>query len=115
RLTHGRGDQPGDGGMPAPEQPPAMTTLPAGSVCIEDHWCYDHPRPHGLDQGGVWSSSAHDIWVAAKYAPVLIHADAERWTVVDPPVVGSLLNLLRGSRPEEPWALTFPPAGVQGK
>lgn len=94
-----------DGGPPAPEQAAPMSTLPAGSVCLPNRWCYDHPRPHGLSQGPAWASSGHDIWVAAKYAPVVLHADADRWTVVDAPVPSSAVNVLRGGQPEQPWAL----------
>jgi hypothetical protein len=54
----------------------------------------------------VWSSSAHDIWAAAKFAPVLLHADGARWSVVDVPVPDSIINVLRGSQPEQPWALS---------
>jgi hypothetical protein len=98
-----------------PEQPPPVTTLPAGSVCIRDGWCYQHPLPHGLDLASVWASSPHDAWFVARGEPVLLHADGDRWVLADVPVAGFTPSFLRGGRPGEVWALSFDPdAGLTG-
>lgn len=57
---------------------------PEGLVCNAD-WCWDHPRPTGVELKSVWGSAPNDLWVGGEMGTVL-HFNGTSWTsfAVDP-------------------------------
>lgn len=50
---------------------------PEGLLCTRG-WCWDHPRPSGVNLESVWGTSASDLWVGGPLG-TLLHFDGVKW------------------------------------
>jgi len=72
-------------------------------ICSVGGWCWSAPTPQGNDLGGVWSTSASDVWSVGDLGTIL-HWDGATWSsylgVTDQP-----LSHVRGSGASDVWAV----------
>ncbi len=98
--------------MPARE----ARELAVAPYCAQG-WCWESPRPQGIDLTGLWGSSANDIWavggdceVGAIDATVgggagtLLHWDGRSWSSVHVESVAALCSVW-GAAQNDVWAV----------
>jgi hypothetical protein len=79
----------GAGGSKSPSSLSAPAdSIPPGSMCEPDGWCWYNPRPSGAQWDVVAGAGRTDLWVGGE-TPQVLHSDGGRWSVVPSPLAAT--------------------------